>query len=1262
MTSKLPNNNNLASEIGDHFVNIPGLSESMVAISESLWIDKVESEMVTRQFGWGKIGEPIMKAKFTFNEDNIAARAYIWFIASHLKNSCFPTTCRRGILMIQQLSRLISSETIMDFIVPLIVNMFSHSSAVVRATAISCLAEVLSIVTKIEAIDINIFSDYLFSHLIDLSQDSSEIVLISLARNLSSYAESAERFTQSSLASDNSSILKSEKQKNIIFYTNETFLDITRGLLTNSSDEVKRALLLTIDRLCLFFKRTSPPSKEYIAIEAIMAHVMTFLNNRSSWQLRMQFFEAILFIGVVTSRYVVEQYILPLILSAIDDTEEFFLYFIPENITYCTLSEIITAPVSKRLYYSRVFQYASELSSEKSTVSDFLHIHDTCETTSDESTISDSEWKMQELDTFIQSSVRNFLNLNLEQENLIKHGITLQTVFLSPAKDKPAVNKSSNSRLHSYLSNGLSHFEASEPFKLNNRQSPVFSDHFSENHASKRHLNSLGVIILQDNTSRGDDVAYSKGIGYNSIPNGGNFFASSSTRSESSIKINKRVLPTVAITSNTPDPVYFLSKSVTNPHLIEAADRDNIDAKHDKSQIDLIALSPEANGDYKQTTENDENSNVQEKPDFGISLINSDTEKYNSIESVNPQKTHIDSALTFSNINFATKPISIIEWIKLGKYDHKNTVFGLLSKKTAELSKSVLLAPKEVQEPKLKPIENKGDRDKIFIDGILAAILYEHSLPVNVIETNQIYSTMHSSEKFRDMFLTGSDDGIIRVWDAKSILENVLHRSIATFRQEGKITSAAFLSSSKIVSCSDNGSIRIIPSNSNAESGFTNMNRVGIANWSTLIDLEHDEYAIEAKVVVNYNIAIGLLIGTSQSRLVFLSHEELQEVWSVDIPLEYGLINGMEVYQNYYAIISTSEWKICLIDLRFQMLVKTFSIPQCSGIVDMSYSSSCRMALSLTQDGEKVLVGCNNGQIMVLDLKKQIWSDAFCALEWAHKLVRDESNSSTELPMEYKGKSLVTNTPITSPNIEKARTFSMDSISSKTQSTKVGVIAVNMMPQIRSSGNNKFISFSQDGIVRLWEMSLHSCIHLSLNGVNYAHDPQLVSTHIKDNIAYHCIEDQSNGLGQNTNYLYSQSKYSWYKSSADSTSHGNRNDARSRQQISTKGQVRQSTGNSGQSAFKINEMLLEQSAAKKATKDDQRDVKMIRESSGVNMKNSWSYGGKGKVYNSGNDTDLEMQEDNEELKIVSSTCLVPLGKESIAIVVGFKNGTVKVYV
>lgn len=84
------------------------------------------------------------------------------------------------------------------------------------------------------------------------------------------------------------------------------------GLLFDPSSVVKRATLLHISNLCVFFGRQ-------ITNDVLLSHMITYLNDRD-WMLRWAFFNSIVGVAVHLSPKSVEEFIFPLMIQALSGT------------------------------------------------------------------------------------------------------------------------------------------------------------------------------------------------------------------------------------------------------------------------------------------------------------------------------------------------------------------------------------------------------------------------------------------------------------------------------------------------------------------------------------------------------------------------------------------------------------------------------------------------------------------------------------------------------------------------------------------------------------------------------------------------------------------------------------------------------------------------------------------------------------------------------------------------------------------------------
>jgi phosphoinositide-3-kinase regulatory subunit 4 len=95
----------------------------------------------------------------------------------------------------------------------------------------------------------------------------------------------------------------------------EAFEKHTKSLLTDTDACVRRAMLRSVSDLCVFFG--SPRAND-----VVLSHLNTYLND-PDWMLKCAFFESIVGVAVFVGGASLEGYILPLMVQALTDPEEF---------------------------------------------------------------------------------------------------------------------------------------------------------------------------------------------------------------------------------------------------------------------------------------------------------------------------------------------------------------------------------------------------------------------------------------------------------------------------------------------------------------------------------------------------------------------------------------------------------------------------------------------------------------------------------------------------------------------------------------------------------------------------------------------------------------------------------------------------------------------------------------------------------------------------------------------------------------------------
>lgn len=193
----------------------------------------------------------------------------------------------------------------------------------------------MSLVTVVSPINAYIFPEYILRRLEPLipSKDNnpSPTVRATYASCIATLAETAARFldmvqslkTDGSLPTTDPDMddgITSEGAYQALYDSAynalmDHFETHTKALLTDSDSSVRRAFLGSVSRLCVFFGTNR-------ANDVILTHLNTYLNDKD-WMLKCAFFETIVGVATFVGGTSLEEFILPLMVQALTDPEEF---------------------------------------------------------------------------------------------------------------------------------------------------------------------------------------------------------------------------------------------------------------------------------------------------------------------------------------------------------------------------------------------------------------------------------------------------------------------------------------------------------------------------------------------------------------------------------------------------------------------------------------------------------------------------------------------------------------------------------------------------------------------------------------------------------------------------------------------------------------------------------------------------------------------------------------------------------------------------
>ncbi|TKA76975.1 hypothetical protein B0A55_04906 [Friedmanniomyces simplex] len=227
-----------------------------------------------------------------------------------------------------------NDEAKMDRILPYIMPLLDDAEPMVLVAALRSLTQLLALVTVVSPVNSFLFTQYIFPRLQAFVKTNgfkhNSIVRETYAACLASLAETASRFLDmmQALRADGS-LPSSEKAENdaegYAAYHDaydatrlevlDAFEGQTKVFLTDTDTAVRRAFLTAVPSLCVFFG-------EVRASDIILSHLNTYLND-PDWLLKCAFFRAIVGVAVYIGGASLEDFILPLMLQALADPQDF---------------------------------------------------------------------------------------------------------------------------------------------------------------------------------------------------------------------------------------------------------------------------------------------------------------------------------------------------------------------------------------------------------------------------------------------------------------------------------------------------------------------------------------------------------------------------------------------------------------------------------------------------------------------------------------------------------------------------------------------------------------------------------------------------------------------------------------------------------------------------------------------------------------------------------------------------------------------------
>ncbi|KAL6710005.1 Serine/threonine-protein kinase [Coniothyrium glycines] len=259
---------------------------------------------------------------------------FLTIVVSCLRGTARAAARVRGLELLMAFSERLTDEAKLDRVIPYVAQLLSDKSPQVKIAALRAMTQILAMVRVVSPINAYIFPEYVLprleTYLPDSTSHASALVRMQYAFCIGTLATTAARYLdmiQALRAEGSLPAMDPETEDDMSSSAHrnqfdsdrrillEAFEKHTKALLTDNITSVRRAMLRSVSDLCVFFG--SPRAND-----VVLSHLNTYLND-PDWMLKCAFFEAIVGVAVFVGGASLEGYILPLMVQALTDPEEF---------------------------------------------------------------------------------------------------------------------------------------------------------------------------------------------------------------------------------------------------------------------------------------------------------------------------------------------------------------------------------------------------------------------------------------------------------------------------------------------------------------------------------------------------------------------------------------------------------------------------------------------------------------------------------------------------------------------------------------------------------------------------------------------------------------------------------------------------------------------------------------------------------------------------------------------------------------------------
>eukprot|EP00794_Sanderia_malayensis_P015350 gene15350-16926_t len=811
-------------------------------------------------------------------------------ITSNIRSLKFANSKHLSLDLMLEMAPYVSDDVILERLLPFMFHLVNDEVPRVRAHTIGTITKCLQYVKNVPRSEGNIFPEYILPNLSYLTNDPEVIVQIALAENIASLAETALKFLEI-VQLNTVNAANQEKEPQFQYQASydvelqalhELVQNKVTALLTNSDNLVRRTLLdKGLTRLCVFFGRQK-------ANDILLSHIITFLNDKTDWQLRGAFFDTI--VGVASYIGFQSMSILaPLLQQGLKDSEEFVVCKAIHALT--CLAELFL------LQKPNLQQFLAEI------VPFFYHPNDWIRYAA-AGFVATCARIMNIADVYscLLPAVKPYLKqpiVHIQNETILLSLLNdpiPRPVFDSLSKSPHTaviLNRPEFTQTSTMASAELAQIYGNATSTIRRLQSQGLNED-----VEKKVLSLKDVILKINNKKIGLDKQSDLGtqgmLDLSLLPE--------------SDKV-ARVLELGRVEEQKPvEKTNQKRNSLKKSPSIEQLQKSSILSK----SFDVDLKIPEENDDLRKDASNPAesiNMKVSEREAATRKSVletsqKSERGKEDDLSQLKPMSTTNERQSIQSNL--AVRPLLQQTMTDQPKYakcklDFHNLVVHKRAEYRSDVKSNTLIGA---------IVESKGKQPCWKPKGQLVAHLHEHKSAINKIVVSHDYA----------YFATASDDSTVRIWETQRLDGKLQMKSQLTYsRMVGKINCLTFCRNSHSLACSsDDASIHVmrIEQASSNRVPLIIEKHLNVAEEGLAVDMHH--YDTGSQSIISYATVFGYICGWD------LRMPASKLAWKFKNNIQLGLITSFAVDPfQYWLSCGTCDGAVVCWDMRFQLPITT---------------------------------------------------------------------------------------------------------------------------------------------------------------------------------------------------------------------------------------------------------------------------------------------------------------------------------------------------